>query len=123
MPVPKEKSETMYTGTLIENLIAAVERAEAQAGDVEMHKVRTETGVEDNDTEVVPAGSLNADYDLTDSAGRTATASSSDLMSPLGTLDDAVSLVAAEDFPLANAHMWAVPSAATGQSGHRGPLA
>lgn len=63
----------MYTGTLIEDLIAAVERAEAHAGDVEMHKVRTEIGVEDNDSAVILADSLNADYDFTDSAGRTAT--------------------------------------------------
>jgi len=104
----------MYTGTLIEDLIAVVERFNAQEGDVEMDKVRAETGVEDNDTEVVPAGSFNAAYDLTDSAGRTATASSSDLMSPLGTLDDSVCLLAAEDFPLATARMWAVPSSATG---------
>jgi hypothetical protein len=62
----------MYTGTLIEDLIAAVERAEAQTGDVEMHKVRTEIGVKDPDSEVILADSLNADYD-TDSAGRTAT--------------------------------------------------
>lgn len=53
----------MYTGTLIEDLIAGVERVKAQAGDVEMHKVRAETGVEDNDTEEVPVGSLNADSD------------------------------------------------------------
>jgi len=83
----EEKSETMHTGTLIEDLIATVERYEAQAGGLEMHKVwaETEAEAEDNNTEVVPAGSLNTDYDLTDSAGRTATASSSDLISPLGT--------------------------------------
>lgn len=63
----------MYTGTLIEDLIAAVERAEAQAGDVEMHKVRTEIGVEDHDSAVILADSLNADYEFTDSGGRTAT--------------------------------------------------
>lgn len=113
----------MYTGTLIEDLIAAVERIKAQAGDVDMHKVRAETGAEDYDTEVVPAGSINADYDLTDSAGRTSTASSSDLISPLAGLEDAVCLVAAEDFPLANAHMWAVPSGAAGRFGHYDLLA
>jgi hypothetical protein len=32
MQTQKEESEAMYTGTLIEDLIAAVERAEAQAG-------------------------------------------------------------------------------------------
>jgi len=112
----------MYTGTLIEDLIAAVERVKAQADGVEMHKVRAETGVEDNDTEFVPAGSLNVDCCLIDSAGRTATASS-DLISPLGTLDDTVCVVAAEDFQLADAHMWAVPSDAMGRIGHRDPLA
>ena len=88
MRTQKEESEKMYTGTLIEDLIAAVERAEAQSGLVAQQQ-----------------------------------ASSSDLMHPLGTLGDAVCLVAAEDFPLANAHMWAVPSGAMGQFGHRGPLA
>src|SRR4030095_2688323 len=55
----------MYTGTLIEGLIAAIEWSEAQARDLKIHKVWDETGVEDNDTEVVPTGTLNAHYDLT----------------------------------------------------------
>lgn len=57
----------MYTGTLIEDLIAVVERVQAQGRDAEMRKIRARTGVEDN-----------------------------------------------EDFPLADAHMWAVPSGAAG---------
>ena len=31
MPAPNEKRKTMFTGTLIDDLIAAVERAEAKA--------------------------------------------------------------------------------------------
>jgi len=112
----------MYTGTLIEDLIAAVEQVNAQADDVEMHEART-TGVEDNDTEVVPVGSLNADYDLTDSVGRIASASSRDLMFPLNRLEHAICLVAAEDFPPANAHIRAVPPLAAGQFGQSGPVA
>jgi hypothetical protein len=39
-PVPKEKSNrTMYTGTLIDDLIAAVERAEAKARQAETQEV------------------------------------------------------------------------------------
>jgi len=71
----------MYTGTLIEDLIAAVERVKAQAGNVDIQNLRAETRVEDNDREAVPSGSLNADLDFTDSAGRTATASASDPLS------------------------------------------
>jgi len=37
----------MYTGTLIEDLIAAVERVRAQTGDVEIHKVRAVNAVGD----------------------------------------------------------------------------
>jgi len=113
----------MYTGTLMEDLIAAVERVNAQAGDVGMRNLRAETRVEDNDTEVIPADSLNVDHHLTDSAGSTATASASDVISLQGTLDDTVCRVAAEDFPLANAHMWAVPSPAAGRFGHHDSLA
>jgi hypothetical protein len=113
----------MYTGTLIEDLIAAVERVRAQMGDVEIYKVRAKNAVGDNDTEVVPGGSHHADADLMASADGTAAALSSDLISPHDTVDDSVGLVAAENFPLANAHMWAVPSGAAGGFGQHDPLA
>ena len=45
----------MYTGTLIEDLIAVVERAGARAGAVEMHKVRTETGIAAEDLSLANA--------------------------------------------------------------------
>ena len=32
----------MYTGTLIEDLIAAIERVSGQTADIEIHKVRAE---------------------------------------------------------------------------------
>jgi len=68
----QEKGEAMCTGTLIEDLIAAVERAEARTGAVQIHTVRTETGIKDNDTGVIPVGCLNADYDIDGPVGRTA---------------------------------------------------